>query len=149
MHRQLRLEFPSAGDLGEAGNRCDYTQVLFYLSHMHSSFKGIFVFLLPTGSLCHCWCPTDVEWVKLQSEPMHAQLLQSCPTLCDPMDHSLPNCSVHGILQARLLEWVAISSSREPSWPKDRTYVSCSSCTAGGFFTTEPAGKPQILNLNL
>ena len=36
------------------------------------SFKGIFVFLLPTGSLCHCRCPTDVEWVKLQFEPVHA-----------------------------------------------------------------------------
>ena len=112
------------------------------------SFKGIFVFLLPTGSLCHCRCPTDVEWVKLQFEPGHTQLLQSCPALCNPMDYSLPNCSVHGILQARFLEWVAISSSRESSWPKDRTYVSCGSCTAGGFFTTEPAGKPQILNLN-
>ena len=37
---------------------------------------------------------------------MHAKLLQSCPTLCDSMDHSLPGSSVHGILQARILEWV-------------------------------------------
>ena len=36
--------------------------------------------------------------------------LQSCPTLCDPMDHSLPGSSVHGIFQARILEWVAISN---------------------------------------
>ena len=42
----------------------------------------------------------------------HAQLLQSCPTLCSPMDHSLPGSSVHGILQARILEWVAIPSSQ-------------------------------------
>ena len=40
-----------------------------------------------------------------------AKLLQSCPTLCDPMDCSLPHFSVHGILQARTLEWVAISFS--------------------------------------
>ena len=40
-----------------------------------------------------------------------AKLLQSCPTLCDPMDCSLPGFSVHGILQARTLEWVAISFS--------------------------------------
>ena len=42
---------------------------------------------------------------------MHAMLLQLCPTLCDPMDSSLPGSSVHGILQARILEWVAISFS--------------------------------------
>ena len=43
---------------------------------------------------------------------MCAQLLQSCPTLCDPMDCSPPGSSVHGILQARILNWVAMSSSR-------------------------------------
>ena len=42
---------------------------------------------------------------------MHAKSLQSCPTLCDPIDGSPPGSSVHGILQARTLEWVAISSS--------------------------------------
>ena len=42
----------------------------------------------------------------------YAQLLQSCPTLCDPMDFSPPGSSVHEFLQARILEWVAISSSR-------------------------------------
>ena len=43
--------------------------------------------------------------------------------------------SVHGILQARILEWVAISSSRESSWPRGWTHVSCDSCIAGKFFT--------------
>ena len=46
---------------------------------------------------------------------------QSCPTLCDPMDCSPPGSSVHGILQTRIPEWVAISSSRGSSPPKDRT----------------------------
>ena len=50
---------------------------------------------------------------------------QSCPTLCDPMDYSLPGFSVHGILQARVLEWVAISFSRGSSRPRDWTQVSC------------------------
>ena len=50
--------------------------------------------------------------------------LQSCPTLCDPMDCSLPGFSIHGILQARTLEWVAISFSRASSRPRDRTRVS-------------------------
>ena len=44
---------------------------------------------------------------------MHAQLLQSCPTLCDPMDWSPPGSSVHGILRTRILEWVAMLSSRD------------------------------------
>ena len=56
-----------------------------------------------------------------------------CPTLCNPMDCSPPGSSVHGILQERTLEWVAISSSRRSSRPRDQT---CISCVAGGFFTT-------------
>ena len=52
------------------------------------------------------------------------QLLQLCPTVCDPMDCSLPSSSVHGILQAKILEWVAIPFSRISSQTKDRTRVS-------------------------
>jgi len=57
-----------------------------------------------------------------------AQSFQSCPTLCNPMDCSLPGSSVHRILQVRILEWVAISSSRGSSQPSDQTSVSCMSC---------------------
>ena len=53
-----------------------------------------------------------------------SEIVQSCPTLCDPMDCSLPGSSVHGILQARVLEWVAISFSRGSSRPRDQTPVS-------------------------
>ena len=74
----------------------------------------------------------------------HAKLLQSCPTLCNPMDYSSPGSSVHGILQARLLEWVAMPSSRGSSWSRDQTHVSCGYCIAGGFFTAEPPGKLHI-----
>ena len=63
-------------------------------------------------------------------------------TLCDPVDYSLPSSSVHGILQARILEWVAISFSRGSSWPRNRNCISCIFCVAVGFFTTEPQGKP-------
>ena len=52
---------------------------------------------------------------------MHAKLPQSCPTLCDPVDCRLPGFSIRGILQARILEWVAISFSRGSSPPRDRT----------------------------
>ena len=69
--------------------------------------------------------------------------LQLCSTLCDPMDCSPPGSSVHGIIQARTLEWVVISLSRGSSQPKDWTRISCISCTAGRFFTIEPLGKPK------
>ena len=62
----------------------------------------------------------------------HVLVTQSYPTLCHPVDYSLPGSSVHGILQARILEWVAISFSRGSSQPRDRTQVSS---IAGGFFT--------------
>ena len=62
-----------------------------------------------------------------------------CLTLLRPMDCSPPGSSVHGISQARILEWVAISFSRGSSRPRDQTHIFC---ITGGFFTTEPPGKP-------
>ena len=62
-----------------------------------------------------------VAWVHIKS-------LQSCPTLCDPMDCGPPGSSVQGIVQPRILEWVAILSSRGSSWPRDQTCVSWVSC---------------------
>ena len=56
-------------------------------------------------------------------------------TLFNAMDCNLPGSSVHGILQARILEWVAMPSARGSSWPRDRTQVSCNSCIAGEFYT--------------
>ena len=66
---------------------------------------------------------------------------QSCPTLCNPMNCSLPGFTVHGILQERILEWVAISSSRGSSWPRDRTQVSF---IAGRFFTVSDTRQSQM-----
>ena len=53
-----------------------------------------------------------------------SEVAQSCPTIGDPMDYSLPGSSVHGIFQAVVLEWIAISFSRGSSRPRDRTRVS-------------------------
>ena len=55
---------------------------------------------------------------------MSTKSLQSCLTLCEPLDYSLPGSSVHGILQARILEWVAIPSSRGCNQPRDWTSIS-------------------------
>ena len=59
-----------------------------------------------------------------------------------PFGQSLKGSSVHGIFQARILEWVAISSSQGSSWPKNLTHVSYISWITGGFFTTELSEKP-------
>ena len=72
----------------------------------------------------------------------HAKLLQLCLTQCDPMNSSLPGSSVHGILQARILELVAMPFSRASSWPRDQTHVSC---IAGRFLTAEPRGNSRHL----
>ena len=63
--------------------------------------------------------------------------------LCNPLDCSPPGSSVHGIFQARILEWVAIFLSRGSSWPRDQTQVFH---IAGRFFTTEPPGNPDIVD---
>ena len=65
-----------------------------------------------------------------------AKLLQLCLTLCDLTDCSPPGSSVHGILQARILGWVAVFFSRGSSQPRDRTCVSESAALEGKFFTT-------------
>ena len=54
-----------------------------------------------------------------------SQWLQFCPTTCSPMDYSPLGSSVHGFLQARILEWVAMPFSRGSTWPRDQTWVSC------------------------
>ena len=70
---------------------------------------------------------------------MHAKSLQSCPVLCDLMDCSLPGSSVHGILQARILEWVAMLFTRGSSRPRDQTW---SPALQADSLPSEPPGKP-------
>ena len=74
---------------------------------------------------------------------------QSCLTLCDSMDGSLPDSSVTGVLLAKISEWVAISSSRESSQPRDWTCISYVSWITGRFLTTEPrlSLKPKVILL--
>ena len=77
--------------------------------------------------LYHC-----ATWEASHVGESESVVSQSCPTLCEPMDCSPPGSSVHGILQARLLEWAAIPFSQGTSWPRDRTQVSR---IAGSFCT--------------
>ena len=87
--------------------------MLYFLDSMYRIIWYLYfcTWLIPLSIICPaCMC---------------AKLLQSCPTLCSPMDHHPPGSSVHGILQARILHWVAIPFSRGSSWFRDQTWVSC------------------------
>ena len=103
-----------------------------------------------------CWWPLEAWWsqedkhsadfsfLAHQAEQSHAcSVTKSCPTLCDPMVCSPPGSCVCGILQAKILEWVAISSCRESSRPRDRTCTSYVSCIEGVFFTTAPPEESE------
>ena len=76
---------------------------------------------------------------------VRAKSLQSCPNLCDLMDHSLPGPSVYGIFQARILEWVAMPSSRDLPKRVIKPASLTSPVLAGGIFTTELPGKLNIV----
>ena len=118
--------------------------------------------MMPAGFslslMCRSWwwcrgtqaCNQEMLWLIKNLEslgqsiitPLHlwkeSEMLitQSCPTLWDPMDCNPSGSSAYGILQARILEWIAIPFSRGYSWPRDRTHISCSPCMAGKFFIT-------------
>ena len=76
------------------------------------------------------WGTMAKSFIFLEHQPV--KVAQSCPTFCDPVDYRPPGSSVHGILQARILEWVAISSFRGSSRPRHQIWVFC---IAGRFFT--------------
>ena len=90
----------------------------------------------------------DTSTLMLTRRVCAAKSLQLCPTLCDSMDGSPPGSSVHGILQARIPEWAAISFSRGSSQPRDQTCISWGSCFADRFFSTEPPGKALVNETN-
>ena len=75
-----------------------------------------------------------------------SEVAQSCLTLRDPVDCSLPGSSVYGIFQARILEWVAISFSRVSPWPRDQTQVSCTASRLFTIWATKegPLGRSNI-----
>ena len=95
--------------------------------------------------LGHGFNPWSGNWDPVCHTPAAAKSLQSCLTLCDPMDCIPPGSSVHEILQARTLEWVVMPSSRGSSQPRDQTCVSDVSCTGRqvGSLPLVPPGKEE------
>ena len=89
---------------------------------------------IPNWQKCHLTLTEILEThsTNIISTRYHYVCMFSCIQLCYPMDCSLPGASVHGIFQARTLEWFAFPFSRGSSWPRNQTQFSC---IAGGFFT--------------
>ena len=87
-----------------------------------------------------------VAWAWMSGDHLHViqdpPVSELCLTLCDPMDYSLPGSSVHGILQARIPEWVAITWSKGSSQPRDRTCC-LPRLLCCRWITTEPRGFPD------
>ena len=99
-----------------------YNSFLIIHTHFRKFLKDTLFSHLPIMCFCHCL------------------FMKSC-RLCDPMTCSPPDSSVHGISQARILEWVVVSFSRGSSWPRDQIQIFC---LAGKLFTTEPPGKSLL-----
>ena len=90
-------------------------------------------------NMCDLFELCEINNLTLIVCPFFKIISQSCPTLCDPIDYSLPGSSVHEIFQARVLEWIAVLFSRGSSWPRDQTQVSR---IASRFFTIWATGRP-------
>ena len=94
--------------------------------------------------VCQTKNPRSRDHTDMSSGGGGDLVAKSYLTLCNHMDCSPPGSSVHGILQARILEWVAISFSRESSRPRREPM---SPALAGGFSTSEPPGKSQLSSI--
>ena len=121
-------------ELQHARLRCPHYLAEFAQTHVHSWLRDPTKVSSIAGRFLTIWAPRKpLVHLILKAEDLingrflqlqWSEVAQSCPTLCNPMDCSLPGSSVHGIFQARILEWVAISFSRRSSRPRDRTQVS-------------------------
>ena len=124
-------------------------RVLCYFSSQSGLFWNT-SFTFPSPHIClHYSCAWKYPFLLLVSRSCVCMCAQSCLTLCDPMDCSPPGCSVHGISQARILEWIAISYFRGSSQKGLNLHLFASPALAGRFFTTwatgEASGSPTHL----
>ena len=118
---------------------------LFFINNSRMSSCGPIyqTFPLRTSIVSEFKVMSSLEvWYIFTLSVLCVKSLRLCPTLCDPMDYNAQGSSVHGILHARVLEWVATSSSSGSSQPRDRTHVSCVS-SFGRWYHLAPPRKPQ------
>ena len=117
--------------------------VLYLFSDLHAFYSKspTYEWILFWEHVCNSNLPVCLlcTHTHTHTHTQTAQLLQLYPTLCDTVDYSPLGSSVHGIVQARIPEWVAVPSSRGSFPLRDGI---CVSWSAGGFFTAEPLGNP-------
>ena len=123
-----------------------YKTISMEVPHSRGLFCDIILRLLKPFSL-NLYFGSYIQWDNVaRAKGLEFKLIcdpvASVWIFYNPMDCNPPDFSVHGILQARIVEWVAISSTRGSSWPRDQTHVSW---LAGGFFNCEPSRKPFSL----
>ena len=124
-------------------------------THILRDFSSALVASVRTVNAQCGWHPvynSEGRRLKLKWRWCDSMCAQSCPTLRNPMDCSSPDFSVHGIFQARILEWVVISFSKGSSPPKDRTIFSCVSCNGRQILyhcTTWKAMSPALLKISI
>ena len=118
------------------GNVTDFCMLILYPATALNLFNSFFPLVGSLGFIYIRSCRLQTETILFLPFWLCVHVL-SRVWLCNLMD------SVHRIFQARILKWVAISSSRRPSWPKDWT---CVSCIADSLFTAEPPGKPFLFD---
>ena len=131
-----RLPWPLAGTLTQVSNS--------HLLHLLYWQAGS-VTLAPLESPFYILFRTYLSCGSQRKKESESEVAQSCLTLCDPVDCSLPGSSIHGILQARILEWVAISFSRGSSRPRDWTQVSCIVGRCFNLWTTREAPQEVLI----
>ena len=133
-----------------------YTDIYIYI-YIYTDIHILILFAIHLKLAQHCkltrtnfftWATVGIGIIYFSPCMCSCSVAQLCPTLCNPMDCSQSGSSVQGIFQARVLEWVAISSSKGSSWSRDQTHVSWSPVSpvlGGRFFTAEPLGKPVYM----
>ena len=101
------------------------SHALVPISFWETDAMSVLTTILARWPAAILWCQGSFPWAHGGESESESEVAQSWQTLCDPMDCTLQDSSVHGIFQAGVLEWVAISFSRGSSQPRDRTQVSC------------------------
>ena len=129
------------------------------LQHARPPCPSPFPGVCPSSCSLHLWChpamsssdalfsfcpwsfPASRTFPMSRVSEWVSEVAQSCLTLCNPMDCSLLGSSVHGIFQAKTVNWVAISFSRRSFWSRDWTWVSC---IVGRLFTVRATGEVPV-----
>ena len=124
-----------------------YLSVQHLLAHLILTTILVWVLTFHMRRVSHRWVTHWTEMTQHTSACVKAQSLQSFSNRLQPYGMQPVGTSVHGLFQARTLEWVVMSFSRGSSQPGDQTWVSCSSFIAGRFFMVELSSNPSSLAL--